>query len=82
MGVNKVSVLCFMPHKSWDTFLSSDHSSIGVVNGVKVMMKKPALGVGLLIKQPSLYLPRDPDRQPQLPDQNLKDSDQSSQLAA
>ena len=46
--------------RSWDTFLFSDDTSIGVVDGVRVVMKKPARGAGLLITRPSSCSP--PDR--------------------
>lgn len=50
MGGNKVADIERLSSRSWDTFLSSDDTSVGVVNGVRVIMKKPALGAGLLIR--------------------------------
>ena len=51
-----------LARRSWDTFLFSDNTSIGVVDGVRVVMKKPALGAGLLITQPSSCPSLDPSR--------------------
>ena len=42
---------------SWDILLTSEQTSIGVVKDVRVLMKKPASGAGLLVRSPSSYLP-------------------------
>lgn len=52
MSIHNLFAHVPLSETSWDTFLFSEHTSVGVIDGIRVVMKKPALGAGLLVRVP------------------------------